>query len=729
MNPFRDYYSRDTFYTEKDLSGPYTLDRNTPDVVQPIDSAYALRDYPNIVPFYDALYRISDRFDYLTTEEERWEKDYVLPDALSIWTDRFNTRTDTETKPINSSKQVMSTWFDGLIEKTSPARKQREIFIRYFITGEVGSGKSTLLKKGIRDNYERFRRAKVIPARVEFSKLPRSAPKLQKDDVDVLRLAIIDALYRDIHHIFKSNESFVAHPNFKPFKRYIVDFYIAQNGPGDIDEIQRKAEEFADFNLAQARRFYEMSRKERKTHVFQTNIIFKQLCVRYVHEKLDFDFLAIFDGFDYLSAADYLYSTPASNQISNLSTTHHGSNSFPLLEEIYSPMDFHHIYIMRDVTYARYIETHPTIFSTFDRRHFRIIGPSSKALVARAIARVCSQLNQPDLSPKVWEFDKFMRRTLRASITKGDRHQSEKGSISAVDAIAPLNLFNGNARLELSFLRFMIELLVLEILPYVDPSKQYADSLSDLFSIVQAPEFRREIETKRYRFLSLLLCRNTSSFRNSLMLGPDDAPNAIMERDDGTGNFIDNIFNYDESNQCQFALLGKIRVCELVRQDPMTRKEIVDAIGDEYTNDIDRLLATMCRTGLLKTRWKNDSVLFQTEPAGLICIDHLVHKTEYIEYVFPHIALPKGVRKLGLSAYDRERTSSPFWARASLVNSFLLLKYIEWLEDKERRSGKTWNWIAPRLREHHVDTTLRTVKRFSDGRMVDQINSFLKGLY
>ncbi len=659
----------------------------------------------------------------------------MRPDSLSRWTDQFNLTKGTEPPVINDSTEQNEGWVRSLLQSSKQAEKDK--YIRFFVTGEIGTGKSTFFKRTIRKNQKLFLESKIIPARIEFSKISRSSPSDETRKLEMLRRAIIDSFYREIHHLFSDEvrkTSFFENGEFEKFRRYIIDRKLYIGDGQNFENRQKAAEDFADFQIAKAKRFITLSREDRKMEVRNSDDTFKELTIHYVTQHLGYSFVSIFDGFDYITAADYLYSTSNSEQIASLNSVYKGSSKFPLLDRIGSHLDFHQVFVMRDVTYARFFERNPGLDEIDNRKHFRIIGPSSKALVARAIARVCDENNLPDVSADLFEFDRFMRKTIREVIIKGDTEATSEGNNEneKSNPLVPLNLFNGNARKELNFLKLIIEFIVLEII--ADPKNSYTDSVENLFSVAGDPEFRRRIRQKQYRLLGILLCQNRSTFRNSIALPADGemGPNGIMDLE-GVGNYIDNVYNYDEKNQAPLGLLSKIRICELVRRIPLTAVEIASKLGQSYSTDYDRTLAVMCRTGLLKTRFKNGSVFFQAEPLGMLCIDHLCHKTEYIEHVFPHIALPSHVRDPSIRAYERDRTSPRYWARASLVNSFLLLQHVRQIEKLERKEGYSWKWLAPQIETHHADTLARTVRKFFNPNInrtiLDEFESDLNKVY
>lgn len=737
-NPFQRFYDA----SPRDIEGCFksigSLDRNSPDVVQHIDDHYILNEFPNLQPFYRALSHIIHKFDYLDTSEDDWQSGYVFPDAYSFWADSFNVPTDNDTNYINRNSQTETDWFSELVNYCNPdSRIDYPDFARYFVTGEIGTGKSTFLKRGLKLHRPQFVANSVIPARIEFSKVSCSLPSEEDNPGKQLRHAIIKALYRELHHHFgdeSTGTSFIDHPHFgEKFRAYVQDRYVFQSERGNYNLLATEAIDYVDFNFSRARRYFQLQRDERRNDVLGTDIIFQQLSIYYTFSHLSHSYLLIFDGFDYLTAADILFNTKNSERIHQLHSVHAGSNYFPILDEISAPLDTHQIFVMRDVTYARYLDRNPGVQGSGHRRHFRVAGPASRQLTERAIARVCKRLNVEDQSAELLNFDKFVRRLLRSTIVGPEEFEASDTEIrSRKTPIAPINLFNGNARKQLEFLLFTIRMMVREVLPEVDPAGTFADDPRSLFDVVKKEDFQKSLNSKRYRFIGLMLSRDTMSFRNSLILPERDScdPKSIIERE-AIGNYIDNIYNYDESNNAPFALMSKIRVCELVRSNPLTASEISRFLKTEYTNNCDRLLAIMCRTGLLKTRRKHGDVVFQTEPLGLLTIDHLTAKTEYVEHLFPHTSLPIKLRSAGIAAYSRTSMSQRSWAIASLLNCFLMLKIVQDVESRERQAGNSWNWIAPRLMHNHGRLNEFTHRRFSDksGRLDHHIEDKLKTIF
>lgn len=745
-NPFWRLYNSDHWFPKSTEVSEHTLDHGAPLYSRPIDVKKVLNQYPNIKPFYESLDRITEKFDYIKTPLEKWDLYYVDPDRFSILVDKYN-----QSRPhidhINFPYEAAEEWFSSIAtfsQKTKP--RDSNIYLRYFVTGEVGCGKSTFIKRGILKNYKKFQTEKTIPARVEYSKIGRSKRESKWYSQDAIRFAIIDSLYREINHFFcgsSGSSSFVDHPLFNEgelsFQNFLMDRYVFMEGPISDDDIGRRARQKVNFYVAHARNYFRRSRQQRKDEIRNLDLIFKQLTIEYVYSVLEFEFSVFFDGFDYLKASDLLYETHEKMIIDHIKVIYRGSRVFSLLDEIGVSVDFHQIYIMRDVSYSRFFETSSSVQPTESIEHFRIAPPGSKALVSRAVIKVCEKLGESQhlaskISTDVWHFDRYMRRLLRDAVIYGDRDQvSNLGRRIGV----PLNIFNGNARKEMHFLRLVIVFLLTDILPNVYPGRRFQGDTREIFSIVDDPEFRRYLKSTRYRLIGRMLCREFETFRNSLVMpgrgggeSGDEERNYEIKQREGMMNYVDNIYNYDEHNQAPLALMSKIRVCQLLIDNSLRLDEIEELIKPHYTADVTRLLYTMCETGFLKTRRQNGYTFFSTEPLGVIVVTHLVHKVAYIEHVFPHIALPPEVRANGIKMYNREDADSADWAFASLVNGLILQKYVELVEDRERKYGYRWHWIAQSMYDDHVQATDGQLShfRFRDPQFRENIDSWVKNL-
>lgn len=718
-----EFYDRYPDWIGTVASHPATLSYDVPDLAPEFNLSSVRERFPKLIGFIKSLETLVRKFDFADTGMNEWKNSYIFPDAFSKRKDRFNFDANELSAILNHSDVHIDAWVNDIFNRAEERRTSSGRMMRLLVTGEVGSGKSTTVKRVLKIHRRRFFENRLIPTRIEFRKLARSAdPKDPLNQLETLRRATIDAMYRDICHYFINGtrlRTFMKNSLFSSrFENFVQSDYINTRSRYELSftDIQREAQNFFLYNYNKSADFANMSRKQRNSSVYSTDYLFKEITIKFIDEVIGMEFLIIFDGFDYLTAADYIYHTENSEYIGHLAKFHDTPTGYYILRELNYSLDVHQITIMRDATFARFMERSQGLQEMHVKSHRRIAPPSSPDLVFSGIERVCKNVGVNVRREDVAEFVEYIRNEIRRSIVNRQFIQGDRLVSADVTGLRGITLFNGNARKELDFLRYVIELILREIISEMDSIDTRNFGPRELLAVSRTEDIKAKIRQKNYRLFSVFMCRKYHYFRNAIALGgvsEDLRPSQILELD-GIGSYVDNIFNYDETERSLLSLVAKLRVCEIADGVPKTDRTISQLLGADYVTDLSRLLATMIRTGLLRARWKNASPYFQTEPLGQVCYKYLAIKPEYIEHVVLHTCLPFPAREACVRVLDRETVSARRWSTASIVNSFVLYQLVRRVEEEERARGHERMWLTSRMREAHKIAVLKEGASFGE---------------
>lgn len=226
--------------------------------------------------------------------------------------------------------------------------------------------------------------------------------------------------------------------------------------------------------------------------------------MKYAHVK-GMKFLPIFDGFDFMSAADHFLDIKNYRWLIAASELIGDWDSEVALPNFNLRMNMNFIVVLRENTFTAFTAKHKMVpsQSIIDKRF--ILAPSSKALFDTSIRRFFCNLRQ---SMEIDQAAVDPTRDLAQNITMEVIEQLEvhRNGFSYSD------VFNQNAREMLRFMRFVILMLTAQALESIPKSRRKEvepGSFHDNFITMKFDEF---LIHRGYRLVEILLFEDHRNF-------------------------------------------------------------------------------------------------------------------------------------------------------------------------------------------------------------------------
>ena len=245
-----------------------------------------------------------------------------------------------------------------------------------------------------------------------------------------------------------------------------------------------------------------------KTKLTELNSVTQQILVKYAHVK-GMKFLPIFDGFDFMSAADHFLDIKNYRWLIAASELIGDWDSEVALPNFNLRMNMNFIVVLRENTFTAFTAKHKMVpFQSIIDKRF-ILAPSSKALFDTSIRRLFYNLRQ---SMEIDQAAVDATRDLAQNITMEVIEQLEvhRNGFSYSD------VFNQNAREMLIFMRFVILMLTAQALESIPKSRRKEVEPGSFLENLISMKFDEFLIHRGYRLVEILLFEDHRNFSNSL---------------------------------------------------------------------------------------------------------------------------------------------------------------------------------------------------------------------
>jgi hypothetical protein len=719
------------------------------------------RDCPVLAGFIKSLESATTKFEYGKFTRKQWKQYYGFPDARTI------RRHHTLSIPgadvvLNESAAVVRKWLQELLASLQPAHRSdsqpKKVII---IRGAIGCGKSTFLKYICNYHAAAFQRAKVIPSRIEHSKMKTEIARgLAGKEITGRLIAehaplyVLRQIFRDCIRYICCHEPVTREPRAKAnilqsesFLRFCVDQIknaaieklhvnewakmLSQLIRGGANDEAAASSPYARAFLNRIAEYLAADWRGKRLMITEFTRIEIEIVLKYAQNH-GYVFLPIFDGFDYISAGDFLFNTEAVRLLDWLADTFFSGQGQLYFELLNGWLQISGIVSLRDNTLSYFLQNNWKMYGFYSIDYsYRIISPSWSDITKNAVARVLkeSSCSEDDIDRWVQNFIKIERRTL-AHLRKGvgieralhGRHVNPESSARGLGA-----LFNYNIRFMLDFLRaVVVEICDVALQPLGALTK--ATNLHNFLALLDGA-FPDLVRTRSYRLVEMALLSDNHVFRNlfsvdwhqlsaQLNSRRKKSLNACFRVNQSQGGYVDNIFNYHVKDtremDLRYALMEKIWILSVLSRAErgMTTQQLVDTFHDrlEYTaKALSASLAILICAGFVKADFTNSGdIEFSIESLGYIVLGSFCCRLEYLEHVFFHTYMPDWLLENSVDAVRYPVGDHRHWSLAAIVNSFIMIQYIWNLEDAALRdTGAEEYFVCERIRK----TLKRTLSR------------------
>lgn len=674
------------------------------------------RAYPDIERLLDALDRATSKFDFKRTSLQEWRDYYLFPASPSVPVPRWApaladdpafgapSATD-ELDVINSSPTVASQWLATLLRHVraggSDAGKSKRLLA--FVLGKVGSGKSSFIKYLLNIHVSAFREARVIATRIECSKLDRDRRDNQPYK-DALFECITRSLVRDVFRIMKGdNPTLRRDPSDDnidniiggdSLREFLIDYMYtiaARKGTPSLglDTIRTKTlrEEWVAHELRLLHRYRDDPSPQRLRDINRTTC---ELLLYYVFSR-GYRFIPMLDGFDYITAADRLMDARNCHWLSAAADALLNWDKERVLADYKQQLPMHFVIVIRENTLPDFMRHVPRVNPAKSKiRFYNVKSPTSDQLLRSAIWRVFTDTGAGHSAAS---------RALRSY--KAARPAVVK-ALDVPPSMSIDDIFNGNARFMIRFLRYTL-LLLLDHITARRGRPAVADEAKALEDIL-AFDLSDYAKYSGYRFFEVLLLTNHRWFTNHMEIDkdyfdrllefdPDPEQHEGVERQleemtrrafkecDEEAGYCDNVYNYHtyDRDPGGKAFLEKLWILRLLMRNggnSMQAAQIREELGAVYGYNpphLDWTLSLMVKNGQISISPQAGREAFYAEGHGRYAATVLWKKLAYVEHVFHETLYPEPVARAGIDCVrfdDRER-----WKLAAIVNSYLHLQY------------------------------------------------------
>lgn len=661
-------------------------------------------DHPKIDAFFKSLKMATSRLNFMNTSINKWKEYYIYPSESEL-----NIKSKDWKCCINKNEEVIQNWINALLRDIKTAKDGgSQSIVRNSIVGPIGSGKSTFTKRICSEFFSRFTAESILPSRVEFRKVNNNITN-ENDAKSHMGESIIDCLCRDIFracldkglgplNLEKTNilETELLEEGFKEFfEEQLKLVYISNEKCTAFDVHIYLDTQYKNFReIVDGYGKFDVERRQSIIGLLPQE--HKEVLISYFSNK-GWQFLIIFDGFDYINAHDIFEETPNYYKIKALSNILGDPYIYEILSNIKYRMPFHSISVFRDPTLVRLKEKYSEAW-TVEGNEYRIFPPDTQSLISSCARRVCQDSEFKKNYP-LEKINEIVNQSLLIIILEKDEIQEHDWITHSV--------FNSNARRHLEFFYLTFKFIYYEF--FIDSDVDNLDQNADILTFVEfacSEPLENKIRQKAYRIFETLIHKNYTHFVNFLSFkSSKNPPNGNQNNETLKTNrrrlyqrskffgFIDNVFNYDPEERGKISVIGKIRILEYVRARKKVRQAELMEFASRYFTDRFLCLVVLVRVELLEVSWE-DGPVYELSEQGEIVLDHIFYKTEYIEHIIGSIAFPaKFAKKLNIiesrvapqtADNHKSRTENIIeWAAAAMFNSYLFIEYIKEVEKKE----------------------------------------------
>ena len=695
-------------------------------------------EYHQLAPLLSILTNATEKFDYRTTTGQQWRDFYTFPSRRSVAQSqkltefsayKYTRRTfaNTEDNYCNFVNEILST-------DSEDTRRRID-----YLLGKVGSGKSTFIKYFCNKELNRFRSERIIVSRVECRKIKFSlgqhgkhpTPEIVFDRISrtIKRNLVRDILWQLTHQRNEETwerESISPNDNelfndsaFLEFGHEQLEI-LKENGNIEAANISWDARDaYVSRILKLMKSYRNVNWETKKRLVSDLSEVACEIIIRYFSLN-NFRFLVIFDGFDYLTAADrYLDDAWNPLLLKSASELIYNWERANFFEYFRGSIKVNFLILLRETTFPGFTRNHSIATGQIHQpRTYSIIPPSEVDIFNTIVERIESYI-KPSSSQST------------ATIGLELRDFQDTFCNQIMESLKlPLDyrlidIFNGNLRLQLRYLGHVIDMQIdFFIRNGMEQGKRYAlkngkVTLVEFISLFTKYNFTELFKNHGYRFVELLLIVDQWYF--SPFVERRDDSNAIDDSDILSG-YIDNAFNYtldsyDTSNGLpnhgvlliKLWIMDQLSIQALTLDDLKERSKSFTSLRD---HEWERLIAVMVRTNLIGDRIDNGRHTYFIEIQGDYLRRVLVFQMEYLEHVIHSTLIPTPLAEIILGevkygwptraitqsgslkspdVHYRNDGINQSWPFIAIVNCYLFLRYVNYifLLEREKNTSPT----------------------------------------
>lgn len=615
---------------------------------------------------------------------------------------------------VNSSRASALAWFKDLTFATSRNEHPPSVIV----FGDPGTGKSTLLKYLIQRTRDHSQQHGVIYSRFETRKFLATLDEAGIKDQDemiawfshyIYALALRDVMYTDAaRETGASNLCVRAGAHHFGSPRAIDDLLHVALGSHRLvreEEIAAAGDVLRSFLQPHGQKSRELLNIPRKALA---------LIVRHVLDGRRVNF--VIDGLDYLSPNDRKIETTKYQLFQMLMSQFRvggpGDVKIIRLKAIF-PQVGAQIIALRQRTYQTWLrqvdsETGGTDVAPPRVQRVYVAPPNAKVVLWKNVHHTAAGANLVPLQAELFDVIlKAVNASVKAVATNSSLARRRSGLTC---------MFDGNLRDEFTFVRRLMLWVARDLM-----GLEIDDGLDVFFSKLAHLNFEKAIERKSYRIVELLLKFDSAVFENLATVSSKGYVTSgglrippILRRNHYFSGLIDNVFNYSIPDShsgfiAHHCLLFKIRILQCLisravsarqnddifapHHDPsVTGHEIVEYLrrlgySSQALTHLDEVLMVLHYGGYVREQLHDDDagvakpVLqrdYSVTERGHFVVADMLQNTGYLEHVFHKTLFPKII--LPPFATTPREENVTVWSVNSIVNYFVLLSYVRYLE-------------------------------------------------
>lgn len=687
------------------------------------------RRYKNLAPVLIVLEEALAKFEFDKHSLEEWKAKYVFPRASSLrryHREHYGRKVDRGATDgdmiINRSVADVAEWVTGILVPaiTSPrAGGADNVFI---LAGGTGAGKSTLNKYITSVHFEDFVESRIVTSRIEYRKLhgvlanQGAFTGREKDKVALsvrqrAQKYVTACCVRDIFRsaFTRPQRQPDGHTRLMPSGRPnlkidlrdedvrgdFLDFYracFADTHPTDeatlVAIINRAAANFHDpETVKRADWFTAFVNAPLVSETFLAMEIYLAFCA-----ARGIRLFLIFDGFDFIQAADFLKDTTHALVLDTLSRwiiADKGRLTLPVTKHQVRPTI---MVTMRSGTVEWFWRDRSLLYGPIADQTFYVAPPELKDIYQVVAARMVRE------HPEFRDWDPETGLDIFKQI------QSGLAKVTGLNQPQVMALFLENTRHRVNYVRHVLEAGLEDALRLERdiPSLTSAELSRGLFDAMG-----QIASGRNYRLIQVLLQSKNDRFANfirveriSRWLEVDDkgeralfSAEAVLKDNNIRSGYVGNIFNYHIPYRAFADLeffLEKVRILHLLQGRALTDTQLRAGFTRNrwrISPYFDISMAILVREALVEGVFDEADGRYRVTPLGRVLSKSLVGQMRYLENVYFGCLLPGS---LAIDSVDilRNRAKRIEWVVAAIFHVWILLRLIKTAEAGVREEGE-----------------------------------------
>lgn len=613
-----------------------------------------------------------DRFVAFSSQKLLKDGDYFLgPQDTTI----------KEGDSINRSSNHLRSWIRANVIR-GVTRSSRNGY-KAVVLGDPGSGKSTIIKYALNVYRNEFLGNKIVVSRFESVKYwglwKKRYPDRLMHDIFCLHDYISWILLRDLidSECYEYDNNNISH------KKKSGVFGSRAAIQRMVTELPIKLSTQQETDLYYAIDYATAGRCIDYHYLLDIPVDIRRCIIMEMKKKYKYRYLLILDGLDFVSIEDGEFNKDVSELLKNV------------LRELGRPMgggvldsDLNAIFVLRENTYTE-LKNSITMDIHQNIDKFYVEPVDMNIALFNALRRGVFSY----YSDKGGDYDSVANDIYRAAqvlfkyvgINLGLTHSE-----------SVLHVFNNNIRDCFGYVSVVIDYIVTGFAGN-GMTDEVAGNLQELLRYLLSERARRVLRMRGYRLTQLLLFSQGGMYRNSLIQDEAFGEDGKLVTNPDYCGFVDNIYDYHsvwtQADRDSLTLLEKIRILQLLKHLGLTRgltaNEIDNAMYVRFgyakrgRDGMRFVLKILLRGGFLVQRLGEDGLRFVISRKGDFCLGHVLMSATYIEHIFHKTLFPE---MLVANVADSPRDADvDKWVVRSIRNSFIFLKYLEFVESNTPR--------------------------------------------